>query len=113
VINTVLFHPAGYVTTGRRIKMTTFEIEETEIQEIIQYSKLQGGSKHRQEEIYKALDRVVARGPVQMPEKEEEIILVCPYCFAENTFSKYQVCAPCKNCRKGIFRDIKKEAMKQ
>jgi uncharacterized CHY-type Zn-finger protein len=94
--------------------MTSFEIKDTEIQEVIQWSRLQGGSKHRQEDIYKALDRVIARGPLtDFAENKHETILVCPYCFAENTFSRYQVCAPCKNCKKGIFRDIKKEAMKQ
>jgi hypothetical protein len=41
--------------------MTKFCITNEEIQEIIQISKLQGGSKYRQEEIYKLLDRVVAR----------------------------------------------------
>jgi hypothetical protein len=41
--------------------MTNFEIKDTEIQELIQLSKLQGGSKHRQRDIYEALDRVVAR----------------------------------------------------
>jgi len=49
-----------------------FEIKNTEIQEIIQLSKLQGGSKHRQEDIYNLLDRVVARGPVKdFAEKKE------------------------------------------
>ena len=87
--------------------MPEFSIKSEEITEIIQYSRLQGGSVYRQKDIYALLDRVVARGPVQMPEKEDETILVCPYCFAENTFSKYQVCAACTNCRKGIFRDLK------
>jgi hypothetical protein len=50
--------------------MTSFEIKSEEIQEVIQYSKLQGGSKHRQKDIYALLDRVVARGELQMPEKK-------------------------------------------
>ena len=50
-----------------------FEIKNTEIQEIIQLSKLQGGSKHRQEDIYKLLDRVVANGPINPPELKKVI----------------------------------------
>jgi hypothetical protein len=42
--------------------MPEFSIKSEEIQEVIQYSRLQGGSKHRQEDIYALLDRVVARG---------------------------------------------------
>jgi hypothetical protein len=45
--------------------MPEFSIKSEEIQEIIQYSKQQGGSKYRQKDIYALLDRVVARGPVQ------------------------------------------------
>ena len=49
-----------------------FSITGDQIQEIIQLSKLQGGSKHRQEDIYNLLDRVVARGPVKdFAEKKE------------------------------------------
>jgi len=38
-----------------------FCIKESEIQDIIQFSKLQGGSKYRQRDIFLILDRVVAR----------------------------------------------------
>jgi hypothetical protein len=93
--------------------MVEFCIKKEEIESLWQYYELQGGSKYRKKEGQALLDRVVARGPITMPEKEDETILVCPYCFAENTFSKYQVCAPCKNCKKGVFRNINKEAMKQ
>ena len=73
--------------------MPEFCIKSEEIEQIIQLSILQGGSKYRQKDVYALLDRVVARGPVKD--------------FAENTFSRYQVCAPCKNCKKGIFRSVK------
>ena len=57
--------PGGYNPSERHfrrtIKMTEFSIENTEIQEILQLSKLQGGSKYRQQDIYRILDRVVAR----------------------------------------------------
>jgi hypothetical protein len=52
--------------------MTSFEIKSEEIQEVIQLSKLQGGSKHRQKDIYALLDRVIARGPLtDFAEKKE------------------------------------------
>jgi hypothetical protein len=52
--------------------MPEFSIKDTEIQEVIQYSKLQGGSKHRQKDIYALLDRVIARGPIEdFAEKKE------------------------------------------
>ena len=50
-----------------------FSITGDQIQEIIQLSKLQGGSKHRQEDIYKLLDRVVANGPINPPELKKVI----------------------------------------
>ena len=93
--------------------MTNFSIKDTEIQELIQLSKLQGGSKHRQGDIYKALDRVIARGPLpedsakkNMPDMPE-MIIICPYCFAENIFERIQVVLPCTKCGKGVFRSIK------
>jgi hypothetical protein len=45
--------------------MPDFRISDKEIQDILQLSILQGGSKHRQKDIYEALDRVIARGPIQ------------------------------------------------
>jgi hypothetical protein len=58
--------------------MPEFSIKSEEIKQMIQLSKLQGGSKHRQKDIYALLDRVVARGELQdfadlmvMPEKKE------------------------------------------
>jgi hypothetical protein len=88
--------------------MPEFSIKSEEIQQVIQYSKLQGGSKHRQKDIYALLDRVVARGPLKyFAEKKDETILVCPYCFAENIFERNQVVAPCKKCGKGVFRSVK------
>ena len=45
--------------------MPEFSIKKEEIETILQLSIQQGGSKHRQEDIYKALDRVIARGPIQ------------------------------------------------
>jgi hypothetical protein len=42
--------------------MPEFSIKSEEIEQMIQLSKLQGGSKHRQKDIYALLDRVVARG---------------------------------------------------
>ena len=90
-----------------------FEIKSTEIQEIIQLSKLQGGSKHRQADIYKLLDRVVANGPLprktvfagtlEMP----KTTIICPYCGAENKFEQYQCVATCKGCQRGVFRSVK------
>jgi hypothetical protein len=52
--------------------MPEFCIKSEEIEQMIQLSKLQGGSKHRQKDIYALLDRVVARGPVKdFAEKKE------------------------------------------
>ena len=79
--------------------MPEFSIKKEEIETILQLSIQQGGSKHRQKDIYEALDRVIARGPI-LPEKT----LVCPYCFAENIFDHNQVVATCTECKKGIFR---------
>ena len=87
---------------------TKFEIKSTEIQEIIQLSKLQGGSKYRQDEIYKKLDQVVARGPVIEPDPAmPEITIICPYCGTKNTFAQYQCVATCKGCQRGVFRSPK------
>jgi uncharacterized CHY-type Zn-finger protein len=93
--------------------MTTFEIEDTEIQEVIQLSKMQGGSKYRQEEIYRKLDRVVARGPLPVKDFAEkrlpampEKIIICPYCMTENTLVQYQCVATCKKCGSPVFRSI-------
>ena len=83
-----------------------FEIKSTEIQEIIQLSKLQGGSKHRQEDIYKALDRVVARKDQDLPKMPEKII-ICPYCGTENKFEQYQCVSTCTKCGRGVFRSVK------
>jgi Zn finger protein HypA/HybF involved in hydrogenase expression len=87
-----------------------FSIKETEIQEITQLSKLQGGSKYRQEEIYKLLDRVVARGPVTDPAKLQLMMpattIICPYCMTKNAFEKYQCVKTCTGCGKGVFRSI-------
>jgi hypothetical protein len=41
--------------------MPEFCITSDEIQDILQLSRLQGGSKYRQMDIYRLLDRVVAR----------------------------------------------------
>lgn len=41
--------------------MAEFCITSEEIQDILQLSRLQGGSKYRQMDIYRLLDRVVAR----------------------------------------------------
>jgi hypothetical protein len=49
--------------------MPEFCIKSEEIQQVIQYSKLQGGSKHRQQDIYALLDRIVARGEVNYAKK--------------------------------------------
>jgi uncharacterized CHY-type Zn-finger protein len=91
---------------GRTV--TSFEIKETEIQEIIQLSKLQGGSKYRQEEIYKLLDRVVARKDSAKPEVPDmpEKIIICPYCMTENPLVQYQCVATCKKCGSPVFRSI-------
>jgi len=91
--------------------MTTFEIKDTEIQEVIQLSKLQGGSKYRQEEIYKLLDRVVARKDSAKPELPAmpdlaEKTIHCPYCGKGNKFYRNQIDRQCGNCGKGYFRDL-------
>jgi ABC-type sulfate/molybdate transport systems ATPase subunit len=84
--------------------MTSFEIKDTEIQEVIQYSRLQGGSKHRQDDIYKALDRVIARGPIEdFAEKNNvqdisEKTIVCPYCGTNNLFNQNQLERFCTDC---------------
>ena len=90
-----------------------FEIKSTEIQEIIQFSKLQGGSKHRQADIYKLLDRVVANGPLprktvfagtlEMP----KTTIICPYCGTENKFEQYQCVATCIKCGSPVIRSVK------
>jgi uncharacterized CHY-type Zn-finger protein len=88
--------------------MTTFEIKDTEIQELIQLSKLQGGSKYRQEEIYKLLDRVVAQkdsAKSELPVMPEKII-ICPYCMTENNLEQYQCVATCTKCGSPVFRSI-------
>jgi len=92
-----------------------FEIKSTEIQEIIQLSKLQGGSKHRQEDIYKALDRVVARGPVETEKESAKPslpdlpakIFICPHCMAEIKYEQYQCVATCTKCGSPVFRSVK------
>jgi len=91
--------------------MTTFEIKDTEIQDLIQLSKLQGGSKYRQEEIYKLLDRVVARKDSAKPEVPTmpdlaEKMIDCPYCGKGNKFYRNQIDRQCGNCGKGYFRDL-------
>ena len=50
-----------YVSIGDANMNATFEITKEEIQNILQLSRLQGGSKYRQMDIYRVLDRVVAR----------------------------------------------------
>lgn len=41
--------------------MPEFRITSEEIQDLLHFSRLQGGSKYRQMDIYRLLDRVVAR----------------------------------------------------
>jgi hypothetical protein len=87
--------------------MPDFRISKEEIESLWQYAELQGGSKHRKAEHQALLDKVVARGPIEdFAEKPEGTIIVCPYCFAENPFSAYQVYGPCQNCGKGVFRRV-------
>jgi hypothetical protein len=50
-----------HVSIGDAIMKTIFEIYGDEIQTLHQNIKLQGGSKYRQEESFKLLDRIVAR----------------------------------------------------
>jgi hypothetical protein len=54
--------------------MPEFSIKSEEIEQIIQYSRLQGGSVYRQKDIYALLDRVVARGPVQDFAEKKEVM---------------------------------------
>jgi hypothetical protein len=49
--------------------MPEFSIKSEEIEQIIQLSILQGGSKYRQKDIYQALDKVVARGEINYAKK--------------------------------------------
>jgi len=89
-----------------------FEIKNTEIQEIIQLSKLQGGSKYRQDEIYKKLDQVVARGPVKDNAEAPGRVdisakdIECPHCGAIVRFEYGWVTRVCQNCGAGIFRRL-------
>ena len=89
--------------------MPDFRISKEEIESLWQFAELQGGSKYRKDDQHKLLDMVVARGAMpDFAEKTEGTIIVCPYCFAENIFSEYQVVGPCKKCGKGVFRNVKK-----
>jgi hypothetical protein len=89
--------------------MTSFEITKEEIQEIIQYSKQQGGSKYRQGDIYKLLDRVIARGPILEPIRMPDIsakTIICPFCNTGNIFEHGQVTRTCAKCDELYFRGI-------
>jgi hypothetical protein len=89
--------------------MPEFSIKSEEIQEVIQYSKLQGGSKHRQKDIYALLDRVVARGEIpevkEMPNISAKYI-TCPHCNQGNWFEYGHMYRNCEKCGEPYFRRL-------
>jgi Zn finger protein HypA/HybF involved in hydrogenase expression len=89
--------------------MPEFSIKLEEIETILQLSIQQGGSKHRQRDIYEALDRVIARGPV--PEKVEmpnisAKYITCPHCNQGNWFEYGHMYRNCEKCGEPYFRRL-------
>jgi len=89
--------------------MPEFCIKDTEIQDLIHFSILQGGSKYRQKDIYALLDRVVARGPVpevkEMPDVSAKVFR-CPECKHPNPFPHGILVRNCAKCGENYFRRL-------